>query len=398
MVDQPALRILGLCRSPEIASALRAGLTGIAGTRAEFLIGDLSSLSPELLNLKRPNIAIIDVDPNNVSDFERLETLTQGPGQNVAFIGTSSDSSLELVRKLMRIGVLDFLGQPIASADLAATIEQVLLKLRASGKEGNKHLGRLLSFQRSVGGAGSTTIAIQTAHVLAETQKSRICVLDFDVQFGTAAIDLDVEVRGTMSDILSAGERFDETMFEGLFAKHKSGLFVLGAPREMVALESITPEMIMRTLGVATQFYDYVVVDLPRAITHWTQAVLDNADMNFLVTQLTVAGVHQARRLLAEVYRDESGANELPVTVLLNRYEKKMFKSGQPVREAEKALGRKFDYCIANDWETAVAAQNQGVPLQEVSSRSPMVRSIQEMVEGTLKRLATDSTQIAVAS
>ena len=77
----------------------------------------------------------------------------------------------------------------------------------------------------------------------------------------------------------------------------------------------------------------------------------------------------------------------VPLSLVLNRYEKSIWGDGVRLKEAEKALRVKFDFTISNDFKTAIAAQNQGVPLSKIARRNRIVKDVEDMVQATVKRL-----------
>ena len=75
-----------------------------------------------------------------------------------------------------------------------------------------------------------------------------------------------------------------------------------------------------------------------------------------------------------------------PVKVALNRYEKSWGKSVD-LKDAEKALGRKFDYFIANDYKTVSEALNQGVALSGIKRKSKVDTGIRNMIDESLRSI-----------
>ena len=72
--------------------------------------------------------------------------------------------------------------------------------------------------------------------------------------------------------------------------------------------------------------------------------------------------------------------------MLLNRYEKGWGKSVQ-LKEAEKALGCPIDYSVPNDYKLVSEALNQGVALSRIKGRSKVEKSIQSMMDDTMRSL-----------
>ena len=122
----------------------------------------------------------------------------------------------------------------------------------------------------------------------------------------------------------------------------------------------------------------------------WSYAAVRNSDLVILVIQLTVAGVRQARRQIETM--QSHGLEDVPVKVALNRFEKGWGKSVD-VKDAEKALGRKFDYFIANDYNTVSEALNQGVALSSIKRKSKVELSLQKMVDDAIKTVTGEEAR-----
>ena len=390
MVRSQTLRVLAVLRTPEATESLQECAQQVNGVKIDVVPGDISGLSDELVGYHKPNALLLDVNVNEQADLARLGQVVQQHGQRFSIIVTSRDTSFDGIRQLMRLGITDVLKQPIQASDLAAALQAAADKVRQQEGMGVP-TGKILSFIKSIGGAGATTLAIQTACSLVEEHKARVCLLDLDIQWGTIGLYLDVQPRSSVVDLVHAADRLDASYLEALMMKHDTGIEVLPAPQHIVALDTLTPELIERTLTFLCYVYDYVVIDLPHAIVPWGSYVLSSSAMMHLVMQLNVTSVRQGQRFL-EVLRDGDLA-VVPLSLVLNRYEKSIWGDGVRLKEAEKALRVKFDFTISNDFKTAIAAQNQGVPLSRIARRNRIVKDVEDMVQATVKRLTTPTEE-----
>src|SRR5690606_25598266 len=109
------------------------------------------------------------------------------------------------------------------------------------------------------------------------------------------------------------------------------------------------------------------------AWSQWSFETLRRSDEVLLVTQMTVPGIRQACRQLEALAAE--GLDDVPVRVVLNRYEKR-WGASFTLKEAEKALGRKVDFTVANDFRTVSEALDQGLPLAGVRRRCKALKSI----------------------
>ena len=62
-----------------------------------------------------------------------------------------------------------------------------------------------MALLKAGGGVGATALAVQVAALLAAARRGAVCLADLDLQFGTAALYLDLPEAVTVTDCLSAG-------------------------------------------------------------------------------------------------------------------------------------------------------------------------------------------------
>jgi pilus assembly protein CpaE len=366
--------------------------TDINGTEVSAHVGQLLDVLGDVDLLKSADVLILDVDPHSEEEMSHLRKVLQHEFPGKPIVVTAPDASLQDVRQFMHLGVVDFVPQPITQADLKSALEQVN-RTRKSTAAPSDQRGHIISFLKAGGGVGASTLAVQSACLLAsrkKADKSRVCLVDLDLQFGTDALYLDLDNRVGVADLLETPERIDRELLHSVMGHHASGLELLAAPRDVVALESLHATDLERCLKLIRSEYSTVFLDLPSAWTPWSYAAVRNSDLVILVIQLTVAGVRQARRQIETL--QVHGLADVPVKVALNRFEKGWGKSVD-VKEAEKALGRKFDYFIANDYATVTEALNQGVALSVIKKKSKVEQSLQKMIDSAIKAITGEDAR-----
>ena len=380
------LNLLAMMRTGEGNRAVSEASAGIPRVSVDVRIGGVRDIAAELVEGRMPDLVLADIDLNSSAEIAALGRLVQEHARAIPVVATSADASVEGVRQLLRLGVSDFLPQPVSRTDLLAALEAAVTRPREGGKSGRR--GRIIAFLKPCGGMGATTIAVQAAHHIAAAGakggKPRVCVIDLDLQYGNAAVMLDLAEALTIEEVLEAPERLDGAFLQGILAHHKNGVDVLPAPRDLVSLDALSGELAGRLLSVAAAEYGHVLVDLPQVYNEFTEATLETSDRIVLVTQLTVPAIRQARRQLDHLR--EQGIEAEAISVLVNRFERRWWRRSFAVREAEQALGRPIGHFVAGDFRLVSEALNHGVPLSEIKARSRVDRDIKafakSLVEG----------------
>jgi pilus assembly protein CpaE len=376
------VKILASCRTRPTLEAVERALRQVPDLRLEAYNGALADVLKNMEARRGVDIMLLDVDLGNESELEVLTEVIERTPRGTPIIATSNNSSIDRVRVLMRLGLSDFVPQPIAQDDLVNSIAVA----RHQVAQQSQDAGRIIAFMRAAGGMGATTLAAQSACTLAQSngRNQRICLIDLDIQGQAAGLYLNVDSPLSVIDCLAEPKRMDAMLIKSVVSRHKAGFDVLPAPKTMVALDRIDPVAVEALLEVTRSEYDVVLVDLPPVWTGWSDAVLANTDLLVLVTQVSVAGVRQARRQLDTLSERRLGA--VPVVVVANRHRKRLFQREVGLREAERALGRKFDAIVPSDYKLVSEAHNAGMPVSAVKKRSRLEREVRNLVNLALKQ------------
>ena len=158
-----------------------------------------------------------------------------------------------------------------------------------------------------------------------------------------------------------------------------TGLNVIAAPVDIVPLESVSADLILNIIELATNEFDTVYLDLPGNWTNWSLSLLARSDAVLLVVETTIASLQQAKRQLA-LMRGQ-GLSDAPIQIIVNRVEKKLFRPIS-VADVERALGHDVTHSIANDFNLVSTALDQGVLVSDLKSGSKVAKDIGEIVNG----------------
>lgn len=306
-------------------------------------------------------VVIIDLDASRAEEMQALERLMLRTGiPPVVVVAQSFDA--DVARSLLQMRVADFLVKPVQPVELVRTCARVA---RSSAAETTE--AQIYTFIPSVGGAGVTTLAIQTALLLLNSgQRVRpsTCLVDLDFQHGACADYLDLEPRLDLKEIEPRPERLDRQLLEIMLSHHSSGLEVIAAPNRPAEMRTFDPDMVTRLLDLVSSHFDYVVIDMPRTWFSWTDSVLLGTNKLFIVSEMTVPSLKQAKGLV-EAIRERLGDGPQP-QVIVNRFEQRLFDPGLKKSDLDLALGSDFAGTVPNNYRLVREAIDRGVPLEEV--------------------------------
>lgn len=389
------IKFLAVMRSAERAEELRAAVESVGDIECDVRVDTVQAVAPAMVNGHAPDVLLVDLALDEPEAFDQLSDVMREARSSLAVLATADQANFDSIRRLMRMGVADFIPQPMKSIDVRSAIEAATSKLTPRRDAAD---GAVLTFLHSCGGSGATTLAVQSAIELAGRKRhdrKSVCLIDFDLQLGNVALSLDLENEVGLGQILENPTRLDTEYFKGSLIRHSSGVSVLAAPDSIIPMEAMTPELAERIVHLARQNFDYVVIDMPQSWTQWTGYVLGASDLTVLVTGISVPSVQRCRRLF-DILRQQE-LDQMPLFVVANQF-RGGFGGAKRKSEAEKALGRRIDCFIRADAETAHAARDRGVPIGEVRGRSPIVRDLRKLMESAKSTVRVERGMAAVPS
>ncbi|CUJ98744.1 Cell division inhibitor MinD [Ruegeria denitrificans] len=336
------------------------------------------------------DLVIFEIDPDDASEVQAIKEVLGHRKDDTVFVAlTQNDVSITKARALLKIGVDEVLPLSIDQESLQAAVSEKITARavpQTQFHEGGRALGKVIPVAKTRGGAGASTVAVNLACALVggkgsmfrKVAKSRVALLDLDIQFGNSNVFLDIEDNGGFLQLIENAELPDDHFLSSILQQHDLGLDVLCAPSPMVPLQSLRSDLIEGMLDLLQRRYDYIVIDLPCAIVDWVEPIFKRAAQLALVTDTTVPCVRQARRLI-DFYREANVG--LPVEVIVNRERNSLIRPPH-VREAEKVLDTKFKHWIPDNPKVARNAVDLGRPVTDMKPQSDLGKA--------LKKLAAD--------
>ncbi len=326
--------------------------------------------------LEQASLLVLEIRPDLPGSLQRFEAVRQIYPE-LPVIAAIRNADLPMVRTLLKKGVRDVAGLPLSHSELAAVVKEICEELDRRGTK-DVQQGQLVSVLKSIGGVGATTVATHLASELASKNLGRgVCLIDLDLQFGNAAAYLGLSAHLSIADLIAAGSRIDGALLKSVASKTDNGLNVVAAPLDIVPIESVNADQIMRIIDLARAEYDHVVLDLPTNWTNWTLSLVAASDAIFLVAELSVASLRQAKRQLHLL--ESQNISGQHINVIANRVEKRLFRTID-LNSAAQALGHPIKLSIHNDYPLVRAAHDQGVLIREIRAKSKIAGDIENLL------------------
>ncbi|EEZ82825.1 MULTISPECIES: AAA family ATPase [Vibrio] len=349
-------------------------------------------IADELSRCVNLNIDWIELDTFNldfvknkqVPDLIYIET-GESWAQKVAHV-YSSDSSLQhnhtalivfgdendtaSLKMALRLGATDYLSRSVDFGELYP-----LLKSTADEKIANKKMGDLTLFINTKGGSGATTLAINTAIELSSYAKSKVLLVDLDMQFSDAADYLNCKPKYNINDVIDSVNDLDELSLEGLVYQHPSGLNYLCFNQNDPKGNYKHAVQVSKLLPILRQFYSHIIVDLSHGVEHVYQQIVSPATHVFLILQQNVTSVKHAVSYIRSLELDY-GLSSHQVELIVNRFEK---KSTISLKDIENAVSGHAIHLVPNNFAIAIESANLGNPIVQSKKNSALKASLAEI-------------------
>ena len=322
------------------------------------------------------DVFVVDLDADLEQALSLIENICgRDASSTVMAISASNDPGL-LIRS-MRAGAREFLAEPLQASTILEALGRTMNRLEKSSQYS---AGKVLVFVGAKGGSGVTTVATNFAVALTNENAGKVVVVDMDVQQGEVALGLGLTPQFSILDALRNEERLDKDFLMTLLARHTSGLAVLASPEEYTSYNPPSSGL-LRLFGILKHEFAFVVVDAGPVAAGAEEALLGVADTVYLVTEVSIPALRNARRLMSFIATRERSPR---LEVILNRFNAREIEIDET--SATKALGRPLDWKIPNDFHSVRTAENTGVPL--AMKVSPISKVVAKMAAGATGRPA----------
>ncbi len=321
-----------------------------------------------------PPMLIVDLSDSDspMGDIDALAESCEA-GTNVIALGTAND--VALFRDLIGAGVADYLVKPIRAEIMAEAI--VNATARPDLQPAENKTGGLIVFIGARGGVGASMLAVNTAWLRAHEKGQRVALVDLDLQFGTAALALDLDAGRGLSEALMNPARIDGLFIASAAVKESENLYVLCAEDPLEDHQSYSTEALEALLEELCQNFDTVVIDMPRAAAVERWKALSGAEQLFIVTDYSLSGMRDTGRLMELA---KSSLQGVKISVVANRAGNER-KSELPKREFERGFEGSIEYTVPEDTKAVTLSAQSGKALGAVAKKSKVAVALRKLCE-----------------
>ncbi|MEX5729635.1 pilus assembly protein CpaE [Rhodovulum iodosum] len=343
---------------------------------------------PDAQELEFMAIAVDQEDEEVLSTI--CDLVKTAKEHKVKVILIADELSPMALHQLLRLGAEDFVPYPLPEGALHEAIE----KLRRApapnlqpvptglpGHPAGDREGVVLPVHGLAGGVGTTTFAVNLAWELANADKKEppaVCLIDFDLQFGAVSTYLDLPRREAVFELLSDTGAMDRDVFMQALQTFNERLHVLTAPADILPLDLIGSEDVNAIIDVARANFDFVIVDMPSTLVQWTETVLAQAQIYFVLLELDMRSAQNTLRMIRALKSEDLPHEKLRFA--LNRAPRFADLSGKSrVKRMAESLDIDIEILLPEGGKMVSQAGDHGMPLSETAGKMPLRKEIQKL-------------------
>ncbi len=321
------------------------------------------------LRQAKPDVVFIDVLSDLDASCEIIRACCALDGQ-LQVIGIHHDNNAQAILRSLRAGAGEFLPAPFEIGTQAAAGER-LRRLLQPDEPSEHEQGYLTVFSSAKPGAGSSTLAAQTAFALKRATQKRVLLADFDVMGGMIGFYLKLNHSRSVLDALQAADQLDEGLWATLVASH-DGVDILSAPDTPFAA-NIDTARLHAVFEFARQNYDWIIIDVPVVFQRLSLMAISEADQAFLITTSELPSLHLARKAVNLL--NQLGFPRERFQILMNRINK---RDEIAVSDIEKLFNCAVHSRFPNDYFSLHRAVTLGQP---VDAHSELGKAIEALAD-----------------
>lgn len=362
--------------------ALAAGETLRLGTHGGDMVIFLASGSCEGAILDSAGKVVLSRRPKP-GDLLILPAPRTGDRFVTSIHGLSEATLLTLDRD----GLMEALGPDVerVGIGLDKLWEQELAAADAAqAQEAWRAAAPIVAFFSAKGGSGATTLAINTAAVLATKYPRQVLLIDMSEPFGHAALFADLISTGSIASASKAPQADFTKNLRGAIANHRSGLGVLPATLRPEEVDLVNADLTTKVLDIVAPGQRVIVADVGTSLAEASLVVIERAQCLVIVVPPEIAAMTDARRALS-VFRDIMGVPDNRIEIVLNQ---RTAHSPLDRSAIESVLGRQVSVTVGFDGNKPEEATLAGALVSQRDSSSLVAKGAAEiarLIGGNLK-------------
>jgi len=331
------------------------------------IVGQADSIEETFKKLEEKKTDVILIGANVSGNGYMVSEKITSEYPEIAAIIVEENFKKETIHKALFAGAKDVLVYPFTPVQLVDTIyrshelakkKTVIHRENTLKVKKQSHLGNVITLFSTKGGVGKTFIATNLAVALQKESGKRIVLVDLDLDFGNAALALNIAPKFTICDVVDDISNIDQDLIESYLIRHESGIKILPANTKPQINEFVNAEHVQTILKTLQKSFDYIIVDMPARFYEPVNPAFVIADNLFIVTTPEISTIRNVKSALITL--NDLNYPKSKIKVILNRFDTNgVIKA----KDIEATLNQNVYARINFDYKAAVSSLNEGIPV-----------------------------------
>lgn len=222
--------------------------------------------------------------------------------------------------------------------------------------------GIVITFFSTASAVGKTLVACNMASELAR-EGYRVCLVDFDLQFGDVCHYLQLQPTKTLADLQRTmqveGDSCRVQDFLTPYDRADVHFSVLAAPKLLEEAYNIHHDYAVRAVRALQRQFDYILIDMASMFSTLNLAMLDQSTIVTFLGIVDFLPTIKNMKIGMDTLKT-LGYDKNKIRLVLNRSDAKTRIS---LADVQKLLGEPFYHVLPNDFRAASTSIRDGIPL-----------------------------------
>ncbi|MGV3591103.1 MAG: AAA family ATPase [Gammaproteobacteria bacterium] len=321
------------------------------------------------------DVVILDLQRVDETCLDDIRRFIKQRGDEMELFVTLQRPDTQTVKQLLQAGAADIIGQAFDPAEIQRALDGTRERLLQAANRPGPARYEVMAFMPTHPSAGGGFLASNIAWQLASLAGRNAVLVDLDIQFGTAASELDIKPGSGLIEALKYPERIDKVFLDALITRHPSGLRVLASPGDLSPSELLNRKAVARLISVLGETHDHVVINLPLFVNDAVEQVLRQVNPLFLVTQGGLSALRNLRMILDYLVHHGLAETEREIVHL----EGPVSDEKANTELLKKLAGNAPVHSVRQDPQLLFKADNEGRAASDLDPRAELVKDIRRM-------------------
>ncbi len=330
-----------------------------------------------------PEFSFIDVS-DEPDPLEAVSDMDTAHGDNTQIIVIGQDSDADLTNRMREAGAKAYLTKPLDPEELSEILELDSTDDPSDNRDEPQTMigpegASLITFIGGRGGVGTSTLAVNYAFTIAHNETSEkqahVLIIDFDLEYGCVALQLNVDSGDALKTALENPDRIDSHFLLGAFSEYSDALSVMSADMQIGEDIDLVEDAVEILIKELRSHFTHIICDLPRyRLLDFPEAAIA-ADELFIISDLSMVGLRDTILLRSALERSGCKAN---IQVVTND------PTGNPGQVEQdqfaRTLGTKINFSVPHEATAVNRALNVGKPLAQVAPHAKILPVLEGMI------------------